>query len=78
MAPVEYRILTVPGDTPVTIPVPEVTDAMPVLVLVQVPPDVASLNVMDDDAHTPFGPVIAAGAAPTVTVTADLQYALIE
>lgn len=63
----------VPGDTPVTTPV-ALTDAVGLVVL-QVPPGVASASVMVDASHTEDGPVIGetVGAALTViTIVAAL------
>ena len=47
-----------PETTPVTIPVEDPIVAMPVLLLVQVPPEVASANVTTSKAHTEAVPVI--------------------
>ena len=56
--------MTLPADTPVTIPA-ELTVAMAVLLLLQLPPGVPLLpNEINDPAHTDDGPVI---AVPAVT-----------
>ena len=54
-------MIVVPGDTPVTTPVVEPTVATDVVPLVQVPPVVASANVIVEPAHTDVGPVMLAG-----------------
>ena len=59
--PSRYEITDVPTATPVTIPVLPPAVAIPVLRLVQVPPEVPSLSVIDCPAHTAPGPVIATG-----------------
>lgn len=56
----------VPDATPVTIPVVGVTVAIPVLLQVHVPPEVASLNVMVDSTQTDVFPEIDAGSGLTV------------
>ena len=60
--------MTVPPATPLTIP-DELTVALAVLLLLHVPPAVASLNVVVAPLHTDAVPVIvpAVGAALTVT-----------
>ena len=63
-----YEMVTVPADTPVTTPVPEPTVALLVLLLLQVPPVVASVNAVVKPAHTLVVPVIEAGNGFTVTV----------
>ena len=62
-------IVAVPADTPVTSPL-AFTVAMPVALLLHVPPAVASVNCVVLPIHTVCVPVIAAttGAEPTVTV----------
>ena len=65
-----YEIVVVPAETPVTIPVPDPILATPVLVLVQIPPPVASLSRIVCPTQVVELPVIAAGAALTVKVTA--------
>lgn len=63
----------VPVPTPVTIPelVPAV--ACEVLLLLHVPPEVPSLNVIVAPMHTADAPVIAAGDGLTVIVAALTQ-----
>ena len=51
-------IVAVPADTPVTIPVAKPTVAMPVALLLHVPPAVASDNVMTEPTQTLVGPDI--------------------
>ena len=63
-----YVIVVVPAVTPVTIPVDEPIVAIPVLLLLQVPPVVALLIVTVPPIHTALPPVIAAGNGLTVTV----------
>ena len=59
-------MVTVPGVIPVTMPVPE-TIAIAVLLLLQEPPDVASVKSTVYPAHTDVVPVIAAGNGLTIT-----------
>ena len=66
-------IVVVPGATPETIPALMPTVAVEVLLLLQVPPTVASLNVVVKPAHTFDAPVIADGVGLTVTVVITLQ-----
>ncbi len=66
--PFEYVIVDVPADTPVTIPVADPTVATPVAELLHVPPVVALANVVVPLIHVEAVPVIAAGAATTVTI----------
>ena len=54
-----------PEDTP--------TVATEVLLLIHVPPAVASLNVVDDPIHTDVVPVMAAGSGLTVTTLVTKQ-----
>jgi hypothetical protein len=61
-------MVVVPAATPVTIPVEEPTVATGETVLAHVPPLVASVKVIEDPTHTVLLPVIAAGAAVTVSV----------
>ena len=63
----------VPAATPVTIPelVPIVASAM--LLLVQVPPVVASVNVIDEPTQTAVEPAIDAGIGLTVNGHNDVQ-----
>ena len=56
-----YVIVTVPPAIPVTIPVNEPIVAMVLLLLLHVPPDVLSLTVINEPAHTESGPDIGAG-----------------
>ena len=60
--PSEYVIVTVPEDKPVTIPLSKLMIAIVELLLLHVPPVVASLNTLVVPAHRPVDPVI--GAAP--------------
>ncbi len=65
-------MVVVPAATPVTVPV-EFMVATAVLLLAQVPPEVASERAIVDPAHTELAPVIAAGNGLTVMV-ADLEH----
>ena len=71
-APVVYWIEAVPAATPVARPVVSPMDATAVFVLFQVPPEVASFNVVVFPAHTDTVPVIGASGL-TVTVVAAVQ-----
>jgi hypothetical protein len=51
-------MVTIPGETPSRIPLEEPMDAIAGTLLVQVPPEVASLSVIDEPAQTVLGPVI--------------------
>jgi hypothetical protein len=62
-------MVVTPADIPETKPLPEPIVATPALVLVHVPPEVRSDNVVVNPKHTPSAPVIEAGVAFTVTVT---------
>jgi hypothetical protein len=64
--PIEYFIVEVPAETPVTMP-PASTVATPVVPLLQVPPAVISLRLVVEPAHTSVVPVNAAGNGSTVT-----------
>jgi hypothetical protein len=59
-------MITVPGDTPVTIPVVDPIDAMKPLELLHVPPVVASANVVVKPWHTLNVPAIGSGDGLTV------------
>lgn len=72
-APIEYVIFTVPAVTPVTIPVPDPTVAIPVALLLQVPPGVRSLSVIVAPIQTWLSPVIGFGEELTFTVTVEKQ-----
>ena len=61
-----------PADTPVTIPA-EPTDAFVLLLLLHVPPMVASLRDVVNPLHTPGAPDIVAGNAPTVIMVVALH-----
>lgn len=61
-----------PVAIPVTIPKPE-TVATAVLLLLHIPPAVASLRAIVAPAHTVVGPVIADGKGFTVTTVVMLQ-----
>ena len=61
-------MVAVPTPFPVTTP-PDVIDAMPALLLLQMPPPVASVKVALPPRHILMGTgVIAAGLGPTLTV----------
>ena len=59
-------IVAVPAPVPVTTPVVEFIVAMPVALLLQVPPAVASVSVIVWPWHTTVGPAIATGKELTV------------
>jgi hypothetical protein len=63
-----YIIVDVPVATPETIPEPLPTVATDVLLLVQLPPAMASLNVIVDPAQTVAGPAVVMGAGAEFTV----------
>ena len=56
-----YVIIAVPVPTPVTTPVPDTTVAINVLLLLHIPPDVKSVNVVDNAWHTVSVPPTAEG-----------------
>lgn len=62
-------MLALPVAIPVTTPVDEPTVAIEVVPLLQVPPVVALLKVVEPPTHSSAVPVFAPGAALTVTVT---------
>jgi hypothetical protein len=64
--PVVYLMVTLPVATPVTTPVVDTTVAIPLLVLLQVPPDAASVSVMVDPEQSGALPLMADGADLTV------------
>jgi len=72
-----YVIVALPPATPLTVP-SEPTVAMPALLLLHVPPAVASVSASVDPAHTGAFPVIAEGCAFTVTTAVVKQPVLIE
>jgi hypothetical protein len=57
-----------PNATPVTTPVEDPTVAIAVLLLLQVPPEIASLRAVVRPEHTTVLPVIAAGREFTDTL----------
>jgi hypothetical protein len=63
-----YEIVVDPAATPVTSPVLDPTVAIPVMVLVHVPPAIPSLTVVVVYGHTSGTPVIAGGVGFTATV----------
>ena len=64
-------ITAVPTETPVTTPVVEPTVATPVLLLVQMPPEVASVKVDVEPTQTEVNPDITAGSGLTVKSVED-------
>lgn len=66
-APVVYVMIAVPELAPVTTPVVDPIAAIAPSLLLQVPPDVASLRVDDEPVQIPVEPVMAEGSALTVT-----------
>ncbi len=61
-------MVVLPAATPVAIPVAEPMVATVVVLLLQVPPDVPSVSVVDEPAQTPALPAIASGPGSAVTV----------
>ena len=61
-------IVVVPVATPVTIPLDRPMVAVPVLLLIHVPPEAASVSVEVAPMHTVDGPPIAGGIGLTVIV----------
>jgi hypothetical protein len=68
-------MVAVPAETPVTTPPLVVTVATAVLLLVQTPPDVALLRVVDELTHTESVPVMGVSNS-TLTVSALVAVAL--
>jgi hypothetical protein len=68
-----YVMVAVPGATPVTTPVVRPTVAMPVLLLVQVPPVDAFVSVIVEATQTLVGPTMGAAAFTTVTTMVTEQ-----
>ena len=68
-----YVMVAVPADTPVTIPVPAPTEAIEVLLLLHVPPLVASLSEVVSPTQTLLTPVIADGVGLTVSIIVVVQ-----
>ena len=66
-------IVVVPDTRPLTIPVVRLTVAVAVVLLLQVPPVVISLNVIIVPAHRLELPVIAAGDGVTVIGLVTVQ-----
>lgn len=60
-------MVAVPAETPVTTPV-DPTEAVPVALLLHVPPGVPSVKEMELPTHTALPPPIAAGSGFTVIV----------
>jgi hypothetical protein len=63
-------MFTAPAATPVTTPVAAFTVALAVLLLLHVPPGVASAKVMEEPGHTEVGPVMEATEVPAFMVSA--------
>lgn len=68
-----YVIVAVPAVTPVTSPVPVLTVAIAVLLLLHVPPDVACDKVDEEPTQVFVVPVIADGAPFTVAIVVTLH-----
>lgn len=66
-------MVVVPATTPVTIPVVAPTVAIPVLLLVQLPPGVASVRVVVEPAQVIGIPAIATGLGFMVTVLVPVE-----
>ena len=64
----EYVIVSAPGVTPVIVPAPGKTVAIPVLLLLHVPPVVASIKIVVAPVQAVVAPVITAGNELTVTI----------
>ena len=64
--------MAVPGDTPFMIPVVPMV-ATDILLLLHVPPAVASASVMVWPAHTTVGPAMGSGVGFTATTVVALQ-----
>ena len=62
-----YMIVSIPGDTPVTLPEPAKTVAMLLVLLLHVPPVVASPNIVPDPSQAEGVPDIDSGNVLTVT-----------
>ena len=60
--------MSIPGDTPVTVPEPDKTVAMLPVLLLQVPPVVPSANIVVDPSQAEEVPVINDGKVLTVTI----------
>ncbi len=70
---IRYVIVALPADMPVTTPVVEPIVAVPVLLLLHVPPAVTFAKVTVDPVFTVAVPVIAAGEAFTETASVFAQ-----
>ena len=68
-----YVILALPANIPVIIPEEEPIAAMAVLLLLHLPPVLASVSVADSPTHTSVVPFIVAGKGFTVTVANAVQ-----
>lgn len=66
VGPIVYVMVTTPAEMPETIPVDKPTAAIPVLLLLHVPPDVASVSVVAVPAHMLAAPLIGEGEGKTV------------
>lgn len=66
-------MIAVPALTPLTMPVPEPTVAIAVLLLLHAPPVIVSLSVVVAPTHAVADPVIVGGNAFTVTAFIALQ-----
>lgn len=66
-------IIAVPAVIPVVIPEVIPTVATDVLLLLQVPPVTASVNVDEEPAHMVVIPLIAVGAWSIVTIVVEIQ-----
>ena len=66
-------MVAVPATTPVTTPVEVFTEAIAALLLLQLPPPVASVSAVVRPSHTVPVPVIAAGNGLTVNGVVVIQ-----
>jgi hypothetical protein len=68
-----YVIVSIPGVTPLITPVPAGTVAIPVLLLLHVPPVVPSIKVAVEPVHATLVPLMTDGSALTVTIVVMRQ-----
>jgi hypothetical protein len=71
----EYDMMTLPPDTPVTMPVPP-TVAIVVLLLLQTPPGATSVNVMFVPSHTVDAPIMVPATGTISTVIGEVVVAV--
>ena len=66
-------MVSVPADTVVIEPLPGKTVAIVVLLLLHVPPDVPSVNNIEEPVHTVVGPDMPDGSGLTVIILETVQ-----